>query len=64
MDLVHIHKFFWYSISVSLLIVAGIFSFTAYNAKGMAIEIANGKVAISSKLSDIDKINNQLLIQA
>lgn len=64
MDLLHIPKVFWYSISTSIFLIASTFSWAAYNAKGMTVEIANAKIAIYSQLSDIDKINNQLLSQS
>ena len=64
MDISQIPKAFWYSISFSIVIIALTFSWAAYNSRGMTIEIANAKVAISGQLSDIDKINNQLQLQS
>ena len=60
MDLTHIPKIFWYSVSIAILVITGTFSWAALQSKGMTIEIANAKIAITGQLTELEKVNENL----
>lgn len=60
MELSHIPKIFWYSVSLAILLITATFSWAALQSNGMTIEIANAKIAITGQLSDLEKVNENL----
>ncbi len=60
MELSHVPKVFWYSVSLAILLITATFSWAALQSNGMTIEIANAKIAITGQLSDLDKVNENL----
>jgi len=60
MEISHVPKIFWYSVSLAILLITATFSWAALQSNGMTIEIANAKIAITGQLSDLDKVNENL----
>lgn len=63
MDLAQIPKIFWYSISAAIIVVTITFSWTAFQSRGMTIEIANAKIAVTGQLGELERINEDLKAQ-
>lgn len=63
MDIAQIPKIFWYSISAAILVVTITFSWTAFQSRGMTIEIANAKIAVTGQLGELERINEDLKAQ-
>lgn len=51
MDVQHIPKVFWYSISASLLVVSIGLTIIAYRSSRVSIELADAKILLSSKIA-------------
>lgn len=63
MDLAQIPKIFWYSVSAAIIVVTITFSWTAFQSRGMTIEIANAKIAVTGQLGELERINEDLKAQ-
>jgi hypothetical protein len=63
MDLAQIPRVFWYSVSAAIIIVTITFSWTAFQSRGMTIEIANAKIAVTGQLGELERINDDLKLQ-
>jgi len=60
MDLAQIPRIFWYSVSAAIIVVTVTFSWTALQSRGMTIEIANAKIAVTGQLGELERINEDL----
>jgi len=60
MELEKIPNVFWYSVSTAILIFTFAFSWTALQSRGMTIEIANAKIAVTGQLADLERVNEDL----
>jgi len=60
MDIAQIPKIFWYSVSTAILAVTITFSWAALQSRGMTIEIANAKIAVTGQLGELERINEDL----
>lgn len=63
MDIAQIPRVFWYSISAAIFVVTLTFSWAAFQSRGMTIEIANAKIAITGQLGELERINEDLKTQ-
>lgn len=60
MDIAQIPRIFWYSVSAAIIVVTVTFSWAALQSRGMTIEIANAKIAITGQLGELERINEDL----
>lgn len=60
MDIKHIPKYFWYSISFSLFIISIGFSVVVYKSNSISIEFANTKINFDTQ-NPTNNLNNTLL---
>ena len=63
MDIAQIPRVFWYSVSAAIIVVTITFSWTAFQSRGMTIEIANAKIAVTGQLGELERINEDLKTQ-
>ena len=63
MDLEKIPNIFWYSVSAAILVFTFAFSWAALQSRGMTIEIANAKIAVTGQLADLERINDNLKLE-
>ncbi len=60
---VGVPKFFWYTISLTIIIIAVCLLILAFKSQGVSIEIANAKIEISKNIGNIEQAYNDLKVE-